>query len=56
MKEANDYYFEQVDNPSGRATYRMRVVQGSADRLVIDVENVSTMRYVFVPILRPGEM
>jgi hypothetical protein len=56
MKEGNDHYFEQVDNLSGRATYRIRVVQASADRLVIDVENVSTMRYVFVPILHPGEM
>jgi hypothetical protein len=56
MKESNDHYFEQVDNLSGRATYRMRVVQFSADRLVIDVENVSTMRYLFVPFLHPEEM
>jgi hypothetical protein len=34
----------------------MRVVQASTDRLVIDVGNISTMRYVYVPILRPGEM
>ena len=56
MKESNDLYFEQVDNLSGRATYRMRVVYASADRVVIDVENVSTMRYLFVPFLHPGEM
>jgi hypothetical protein len=26
------------------------------DRLVFDVENVSTMRYLFIPLLHPGEM
>jgi hypothetical protein len=56
MKEGNVLYFEQVDNLSGKGTYRMHIAKASADRLVIDVENVSTMRYLFIPILHPGEM
>ena len=54
MKEGTVLYFEQVDNLSGKAIYRMHIAEASADRLVFDVENVSTMRYFFVPILPPG--
>jgi hypothetical protein len=56
MKEGNVLSFEQVDNLSGKAIYRMLIAKASVDRLVIEVENVSTMRYRFIPILRPGEM
>jgi len=56
MKEGKVLYFEQVDNLSGKAIYRMRIVEASASRLVFDVENVSTMRYFFIPILHPGEV
>jgi hypothetical protein len=56
MKEGKVLYFEQVDNLSGKANYRMHIAEASADRLVVDVENVSTMRHLFIPILGPGEM
>ena len=56
MKEGKVLYFEQVDNLSGKAIYRMHIVEASARRLVFDVENVSTMRYFLVPILRPGDL
>jgi uncharacterized protein DUF6675 len=56
MKEGKVFYFEQVDNLSGKAIYRMHIVEASASRLVINVENVSTMRYYFIPILHPGEL
>jgi uncharacterized protein DUF6675 len=56
MKEGKVLYFEQVDNLSGRAIYRMHVAEASADRLVFNVENVTTMRYLLIPILRPGEI
>ena len=55
MKEGNVLYFEQVDNLSGKAVYRMHIAEASPDRLVLDVENVSTMRYLFIPIFHPGE-
>jgi hypothetical protein len=56
MKEGKVLYFEQVDNLSGKAIFRMHIAAASADRLVFDVENVSTMRYLFIPVLHPGEM
>ena len=56
MKEGKVLYFEQVDNLSGKAIYRMHIVEASASRLVFDIENVSTMRYYFIPILHPGEL
>jgi Family of unknown function (DUF6675) len=56
MKEGKVLYFEQVDNLSGTATYRLHVAEASADRVVFDVENVSKMRYLFIPIFDPGEM
>jgi hypothetical protein len=56
MKEGKVLYFEQVDNLSGKAVYRMHIVEASASRLVFDVENVSTMRYFFIPIIHPGEL
>ena len=56
MKEGQVLYFEQVDNLSGNAIYRMHIAEASAERLVFDVENVSTMRYFLVPLFHPGEM
>jgi hypothetical protein len=56
MSEGKALYLEQVDNLSGKATYRMHITQASADRLVFEVENVTTMRYFFVTLFHPGEM
>jgi hypothetical protein len=56
MRAGDGLYFEQVDNLSGTAVYRMRVAEASADRLVVEVENVSVMRYLFVTLFHPGEM
>jgi len=56
MKEGKVLYFEQADNLSGKAIYRMHIAEASADRLVFGVENASTMRYLFIPFLHPGEM
>jgi len=56
MKVSETLYFEQVDNLTGKATYRMQILEASASRIVFNVENVSAMRYSFIPVLRPGEM
>ena len=56
MKEGAVLYFEQVDNLSGKGVYRLHIAEATMDRLVFDIENVSTMRYLLVPILHPGEM
>jgi hypothetical protein len=56
MQEGKVLYFEQVDNLSGKSNYRMHIAEASARRLVFDVENVSTMRYLFITLHHPGEM
>jgi hypothetical protein len=56
MKEGAVLYYTQVDNRSGKEVYRMRIAEASAHRVVINVENVSTIRYLFVPLFPPGEM
>jgi hypothetical protein len=56
MAQGQVLYFQQVDNLSGKAIYRMHIAESTVDRLVVDIENVSTMRYFLVPLFRPGEM
>ena len=56
IKKGRVFYFEQADNLSGKAVYRMHIVEASASRLVFDVENASTIRYYLVPIFHPGEL
>ena len=56
MQEGKVLYLEQADNLSGTAIYRTHIAEASADRLVYDVENVSTMRYSFLTLFPPGEM
>jgi hypothetical protein len=55
LKAANVLFFE-ADNLSGKAIYRMHIAEVSGDRLVFDIENVSTMRFLFIPVVRPGEI
>jgi len=49
-------YFEQRDSLSGKATYSMRVVSASPDRLIFETENVTAMRYLLVPLFPPHEL
>ena len=55
MKQGSVLYFEQVDNLSGKGIYRMHIAEVSANRVVFDVENVSVMRYLLMPVLHPGD-
>ena len=56
MTEGKILYYVQVDNLSGKATYRMHIVEASANRIAVDVENVSTMHYLLITLFHPGEM
>src|SRR5207302_513904 len=49
-------YFAEINNLSGKAIYQLKVIEASSSRLVFSVENVSTMRYHFLPVFRPGEL
>jgi hypothetical protein len=54
--EGASLYFRQADNLSGTATYRLRILNASPDRLVFNIENMTTMRYFLIPLFQPGEM
>jgi hypothetical protein len=56
MAEGRSLYFQQADNVSGRAVYRMRVLTASPDRLVVETENTTTMKYLLLPVFPPGAM
>jgi hypothetical protein len=56
ITEGKALYFQQEDNLSGKATYRMHILSISPDRLVFATENTSTMRYFLLPIFHTGEM
>jgi hypothetical protein len=57
MKPGKDLYFVQDDNrSSGDVTYRMRVIEKERDRLVVTIENVSTVWVVLLPVFEPGDI
>ncbi|HMI52274.1 MAG TPA: DUF6675 family protein [Candidatus Saccharimonadales bacterium] len=56
LKEGKTLYFEQVDNLSGKGLYQLKVVKASGHRIIFEIENVSTIRRMLVPIFHPGEM
>lgn len=56
MAEGKSLYFQQEDNLSGKAIFRMRIRSASPDRLVFDTENTGIMRYLLLPMFRPGGM
>jgi len=56
LKDGKVLYLEQTDNLSGKGIFRMHITKASADRIVFDVENVTSMRYFLVTLFPPGEM
>lgn len=57
MTVGADLYLAQRDNRStSEVVYRMRVREAAADRLVVETENVGTMRYLVVPLAGPGDL
>ena len=56
MKPGSLLYFNQTDNLTGKGVFRMHIAEVSADRIVFDIENVTTLRYLFVPIFHPGDV
>lgn len=56
MKKGDVLYFQQTDNLSGSAVYQMHLAEASADRLVVEIENVTPLRYHFITVVDRGEM
>jgi hypothetical protein len=55
MKPGALLYFDQTDNLSGKAVYRMHIAEASPDRIVVEVENVSPLRYFYLTVIPAGE-
>ena len=56
MKKGKAYYFEQEDNLSGAAVYRLQIAEVSAGRLVFTIENVTPLRRFHITLFSPGEV
>jgi hypothetical protein len=57
MRHDNTFYYSQSDSRSSTAvTYRMRVLAADPDRVVIEMENVSSVKLLFVPIYGAGDL
>jgi hypothetical protein len=55
IAEGRTLFFQQEDNVFGQAAYRMRIRSASTGRLVFDVENATTIRYLIMPLFEPGQ-
>lgn len=57
MVDGAELYFTQNDNRStGEVVYRLRLQDMGPDRLVIETENVSPMRYLLIQLAAPGDL
>ena len=57
LASGTDLYLAQADNrSSGEVVYRLSVREQGPTRLVVALENVSTMRYLFLPLAGPGDL
>ena len=57
MRGGTDLYFAQHDNRStGDVVYRLRVREITPDRLVVQMENVSAVHYLLIPLAGPGDL
>jgi hypothetical protein len=56
MKPGQFLNFEQTDALTGQGRYRMHIAEVSETRIVYDVENLSTLRYMLVPTFHPGDL
>jgi hypothetical protein len=57
LAPGRDLFFAQSDNrSSGTVVYRMRLLEVAPERLVIQTENVTSVRLWLVPLFGPGEV
>ncbi len=53
MLGGDPHYFWQ--SASGKFAYRVQVREGDANRLVIEMENITGFQMLFLPVFRPGD-
>jgi hypothetical protein len=50
------HYFEQEDTLSGKGIYELQVLESTPDRIVYSVRNLTTLRYLMLPVFHPGDV
>ena len=57
MRSGQDLYFRQSDSRSSSAvTYRMRVLEATPDRVVVEMENVSPVKLLLFSVYGSGDL
>ena len=57
LRSGRDLYYSQTDNRSaGQVVYRMRALEARPDRIVIAVENVTSIRLLLFTLFPPGSV
>jgi hypothetical protein len=56
LTAGRDFYYAEDAEVGGRAIWRLRVVERSADRLVVATENLTPIRVALVTIFEPGAL
>jgi Family of unknown function (DUF6675) len=54
--QGRSLFAEEHDNLLGKGTYRIRIATAGPGKLVFATENVSTLRFLGIPIFAPGEI
>jgi hypothetical protein len=55
MQAGRRLFYRQIENtPAGDVVYRIRILERSAERLVIAVENTLPISWLLVPLFDPG--
>ena len=50
------FYFQQSDSLTGKATYRLRMISVSPDRVIYETENMTSLKYLMLTIFPPHEL
>ncbi|SKA37727.1 hypothetical protein SAMN02745126_05946 [Enhydrobacter aerosaccus] len=56
LQPGRDFYYAEDAEMAGRAVYRLRVLEHSADRLVLETENVTPIRVAIVTLFEPAAL
>jgi hypothetical protein len=56
VQPGRDFYYAEDAELAGRTVYRLRALEHSADRLVLESENVSPIRLAILTLFEPGAL
>jgi hypothetical protein len=56
LQPGHDLYYAEEADMAGRAVYRLHVIAHTADRLVLETENVSPIKVTFITMFEPAAL